>query len=107
MTGETREDSVLGFLKNAETLLVAVILAIILWVGQTTYSNSLVLTKLTEKVDHLVNSQSKELSQLQRGLERHGELFDTIWPRLREMKERIQHLENISKDARSNSPWKH
>ena len=126
---EEDKGGALKFLRNAETLLVAVILAIILWVGQTTYNNSIILTKLVTQVDHLVENQNdigRETDVDQLRLEarvsliaqraessidemnkRFEERLATIWPRLREIKERTQHLESISKDERASEPWKY
>lgn len=104
MSDPEEDQSTMKFLRNAETLLVAVILAIILWVGQTTYSNSLALTKLATQVEILVTVQTSEIQDLRNDIGRIDQHLNTIWPRLREFKERIQMLE--SESGKPRNPWK-
>lgn len=56
------------------------------------------LNKLNVKIDGgMLPRTEQEVKRIDDILDKHEELFDTIWPRLREMKERIQALE--PKDA--------
>lgn len=98
----------LRFFRNAEGLLVAAMMAIVLWVGSTTYNNSLVLTRLSTQMEILIEGSKDKNNQRDREIERIDDRLDTIWPRLREIKERIQHLESINPDStRANKPWTH
>lgn len=94
--------------RHIQTVLAALIVGLVGWVGFTLTSMSSQqaamivqvsrlesdVSRLTNKIENGVLPQTKaELEQLERQIERHETLFDTIWPRLREMKERIQAVE--------------
>jgi hypothetical protein len=121
MSTEYDSEAVRGafkFIKNAESLLVATTLALILWMGTTVYSNSIKLAQLNIQIAQLIDSQKTFNSTNIRLIDgvsttmndTLGKIEDnlqTIWPRLREIKERIQHLESLSKSPRAEEPWKY
>lgn len=96
MVAEKDGGGVLAFVRNSEGLLMAVVLAMIMWVGNTTYNNSIILTKV-----------SAQIATYQAGQARIDKHLDSIWPRLREIKERIQHLESLASDPRAAAAWAH
>jgi len=82
----------------------ALIVALILWLGAQTYSNSLTLTKIETNLVHLVKGSDKSMAELLRDIRVHEKHLDTIWPRLRELKEKMQAME-IGSGKESN--WRH
>lgn len=104
--GEKELAGPLRFLKNAEGMLVAVILAMILWVGQTTYGNSLLLTQISVQLSGVIAAGQATNKETKEDFARIDGHLATIWPRLREIKERVQHLESLSPgDSGAKSRW--
>ena len=96
----------LRFLKNAEGMLVAIILAMILWVGQTTYGNSILLTTISVQLTGVIAAGQVANKENKEDFARIDGHLTTIWPRLREIKERVQHLESLSPaDSGAKSRW--
>ena len=115
---DTKAASAFRFVKNAESILVAMTLALMLWMGTTVYQNSIQLATLNVHIAQLVDSQklynvtnAKIIDDVQSSVNaaiaRVDEHLSTIWPRLREIKERVQALEAKSADARTNTPWRY
>lgn len=103
--------------RHIQTGIAAVLVGLVGWIGVsiTGMSESIArlevqqqvmqrdLEKLSRLVDGGVLPQTRlELNAVNQRLDRHDQLFDTIWPRMREMKERVQALE--PKDA---DRWQH
>ena len=89
-------DSAVRFLRSAESLLVAVILAVLLWLGQTTYANSILLTRLTTNVEHLLMNMANIKAS-----------SEALVPEIKEIRERVQRLEAThTDDASINRPWR-
>lgn len=102
------DNSFLRFLKNAEGLVAAIVLAVLLWTGNTAYNNSITLAQITTQLEYLLVSWETERNVSAKAVERVNTHLDTIWPRLREMKERIQVLEGTHKEnARAQEPWRY
>lgn len=97
----------LSFMRNAEGVTVAVVLAVVLWLGNTTYTNSITLTEMRVVLENIEQRQIEGINGLSGRIDEHERSFATIWPRLRELKERIQVLESERpKDARPLAPWR-
>jgi len=94
--------------RHIQTVLAALIIGLVGWVGVsvTTISSnqaalSVQVTRLESDVSRLTNKieggilprTQSSLDNLQAQIDRHEKQFNTIWPRLREMKERVQALE--------------
>lgn len=106
-----------GLERHIQTGIAAVLVGLVGWIGisitgmaegQARLEEKVVvlqrdLDKLTTVIDGGVLPQTQfKLNAIAQRLDRHDQLFDTIWPRLREMKERVQALE--PKDA---PRWQH
>ena len=100
-----RDRFLLGLVGAAVT---AIIVSILLWVGITLNKVQTTQVEQTTKMEfmqrdlaalsHKVNGgilprTEFEVSRLTQWLQKHEKQFDTIWPRLREIKERIQEIE--------------
>ena len=116
MTENSKVDTAFRFVKNAESLLVAVILAAILWLGSTIFDNSLVLSKLTQSVEQMLEQQANindvnrrvmdaSLKQITTAVNVLEERFSRLYPRLREIKERVQSVEGTMGNAKGAVPW--
>lgn len=115
---DTKAASAFRFVKNAESILVAMTLALMLWMGTTVYQNSIQLATLNVHIAQLIETQklfnitnSKVVSGVESSVATaidsiNGHL-STIWPRLREMKERVQALESSTDGKRANTPWRY
>ncbi len=110
--------------RHAQTIIGAVIIALILWAGvtlnQLTTSSAVTqqkinhtqekvlelagdLERLNSKVDGGILPKTElEIKRLETVLKQHQKNLDSLWPRLREMKERIQRLEPKGADR-----WQH
>lgn len=103
--------------QHAQTIIGAIIIALILWAGVTlndlTSSQAVTqekvstlskdLEKLNAKVDGGILPKTElEIRRLETVVQQHQKNLDSILPRLREMKERIQRLE--PKDTQR---WQH
>ena len=95
------------FLKSAQGVMAGLMLLLLAGVGNTTLSNSRLLVQLATQIEFLVKIQDKAVIDGDRDIVRIEERVATIWPRLRELKERLQHLESVSKDNRAGEPWRY
>jgi len=103
--------------RHIQTAIAAILVGLVGWIGvsitgmaesvarlevkQTVMQRD--IDKLTALIDDGVLPQTRlALDTLNQRITRHEGLFDSIWPRLREMKERIQAME--PKDA---NRWQH
>jgi len=94
--------------RHIQTGIAAVLVGLVGWIGITitgmteaqarleerVSSMQRDIDKMTAKIDGGILPQTRiELRGLQDQLDQHEKALDTVWPRLREMKERIQRLE--------------
>jgi hypothetical protein len=97
------------FLKNTDIkgMLMALVLAAMLWVGNNTQDNSISLAKLSTQLEIFVVSQRESHTERLTREDKFEERYATVWPRMSEFKSRIQALEVLHPEApRLNSPWK-
>lgn len=103
--------------RHIQTVLAALIIGLVGWVGVsvTTISSnqaamSVQVSRLESDVNRLTNKieggilprTQSAIDSLQAQIDRHEKQFGTIWPRLREMKERVQALE-----PKDSGRWQH
>lgn len=111
-----RETGKVDILKTAATILGGILLALTLWLGNSVSSNTITLAQLTIKMDQVLKTQANNTSRVEgliaessishkRSVDRLDGHLSTIWPRLREMKERVQYLESSSALPRAQDKW--
>jgi len=104
--GDTEMDSeVSRRFRSAETILTALMLAGILWLSNTTYQNTILLTTIAKDLEYSTSGQSTSIQTLKDEVKRIDKHLDTIWPRLREIKDHIIILE--AADTATEKPWKY
>lgn len=99
--------------RHVQTGIAAVLVGLVGWIGisitgmaegqarleERVSSMQRDVDKMSEKIESGILPQARiELRALQEQIDTHSESFRTIWPRLREMKERIQHMEPKDSD---------
>ena len=101
------EGGSIDFMKSIQGISSVIAAAIMIFIGSTTWQNSLSLAIISEKVDHLSTTQDNDLALLRIEMARIDQHLNTIWPRLREIKERIQYLESLSRGDGVRDPWQY
>lgn len=94
MTNNNEKDASgsVSFPKSAQSVLTGLILATLLWVGNTLSETRVTITRLEVTVEALRESFADKAASSARQLQVHEKQFDTIWPRLREMQDAINEL---------------
>ena len=105
-------------LKAASTIIGGLILAAVLWMGRTVNDNTISIVELKVRLDQvfeaqLRNNTTQQLLMANIKADVTGSVgrvdghLDTIWPRLRELKSRMQVLEDVSPAPRAAESWKY
>ena len=113
-----RETDKVDMLKTAATILGGILLALTTWLGDSVASNTITLAQLTIKMDQVLETQVSNTARVEgliaetslmhkRNVDRLDGHFTSIWPRLREIKERVQYLESSSSLPRAQDKWKY
>jgi hypothetical protein len=102
-----QQEDVPDMLKMAATVLGGILLALTLWLGNSVSGNSISLAQLSVKMDQLIGAQKSANEQARASVRRLDGHLETIWPRLREIKERIQYLESHSGAPKAQERWQY
>ena len=89
---EKASPSAFSILKSAESVIAGLILATLLWVGSTLQDTRLSLARLEVTMAAMQERIEERESVTGVTLTQHSSNFQTIWPRLRELKEKIDYL---------------
>lgn len=108
MADVTRQATTLE--RHTQTVLGGIIFALVCWTGWQiqelikTQERLIIRVEVLQHQVGVMNNQldAAELASLRRTVERHDKQFDEVWPRLREIKERVQRMEPETAGA-----WQH